>query len=177
MSIRERIKQHVASGELVHAPHSLPSVRAGRYLFMVKEMWEAVDGSLSGNGIHDLRLGKLRADFDRFVSGQELTIGDHPLDKGINAFMARTHPVQDGVFDIRSQDPSPGIRVFGCFSEKNTFIALIWRCRKDLGSRNERAFDQAILAAQREWNRLFDPLKPLYSEDIHDHLSTKIRIV
>ena len=89
--------------------------------------------------------------------------------------MARTNPIQEAVFDIRSRDPDPAVRVFGCFAEQDTFIGLTWKYRRDLGGRSERLFDHAVLEARGVWDEIFPEHQPFYSENIHDHL-TNIRI-
>ena len=132
---------------------------------------------MKGSGKDDVRLGRLYSDLDRFTSGAEITVGMDPFDKDASAFMARTHPVQDGIFDIRHQDPRPAIRVFGAFCERDVFLGLTWRWRKELGGRKERAFDFAIGEARRKWDELFEDRKPLTGDNTGDYLSDKFLAV
>ncbi len=62
-----------------------------------------------------------------FIAGKVISVGWDPMKKGVSAFMARLAPVEDEVWDIRSRDPSPGIRVLGSFSERDVFVALLWQ--------------------------------------------------
>ena len=82
------------------------------------------------------RFGRLRADFDTFITGGLITVSEDPLQAG-SAFLARLDPIEDEIWDLRSRS-RPGIRVFGCFSETDTFIALHLDFRKNLGNRTSK---------------------------------------
>jgi hypothetical protein len=44
-----------------------------------------------------------------------------PFRKRRDAAIAILHPPEERVFDFRVREPYPGIRVFGCFAEKDVF--------------------------------------------------------
>ena len=78
------------------------------------------------------RAGRLRADLERFIKGQQIGLCLIPY-QAATAYMGRLDRPKDEVWDIRSVDPSPGLRVFGRFAEVGLFIALLWAPRsKDL---------------------------------------------
>jgi hypothetical protein len=177
MSIRQAIQGHVTSGLLVHVPTMIPGTSAARHVFLTADLHRQIMESLTGSGIQDGRLGKLLADLEYFTAGGIIAVGNDPFDKDQTAYMARTYPPQDGIFDIRSADPKPGLRLFGAFSEPDVFVGLTWRRRKELGDRSQRLFEQAILAAMKEWDALFPNHRPFYSENLNEHVTSNLRPV
>ncbi|MCY3879901.1 MAG: hypothetical protein OXF74_12075 [Rhodobacteraceae bacterium] len=85
------------------------------------------------------------ADFDSFVEGRIVSVSlIDPHNKPTNVYLARLHPAEDEVWEIRSRAPKPGLRVFGRFSAKDCFVALRWRRRKDLGGAGSAEFRDEI---------------------------------
>src|SRR5260370_28792640 len=76
------------------------------------------------------RAGRLRADLEEFTKGKHITVCLEPF-AAKSAYMGRLAPVADGVWDIRSRDPSPALRVVGLFAETDVFIALRWAPRSN----------------------------------------------
>jgi len=113
-------------------------------------------------------------DIDQFVTGQYVSFGDHPFDKDAAAFMARTDPIQAGIFDIRSRE-KPAQRIFGAFTETDTFVGLTLRQRKDL--KTDALFSEAIVEALMVWNNLFPDHSPFVSADPMEHVSQNVYIV
>jgi hypothetical protein len=116
----------------------------------------------------------LLQDLDQFVTGQYVSFGDHPFDKDAAAFMARTDPIQAGIFDIRSRE-KPAQRIFGAFTETDTFIGLTVRQRKDL--KTDALFSEAIAEALMVWNDLFQGYSPFVSANPMEHVSQNVYIV
>ena len=54
------------------------------------------------------------------------------------AYLKRLKRVAEEVWEIRSCDPEPGVRVLGRFGEKNTFIGLAWDFHEHLKGRYVR---------------------------------------
>lgn len=178
MSMHDVLRSLVMDGRIAHVPPVMRQVSMVRTLFLEVSIGDRLRSSLSGSTREDVRLAGLYGDLDRFVSGKLITVGDDPFEKEKTAFMARTSPVQDGIFDIRSQDPKPAIRLFGAFCDKDTFIGLTWRFRKELGGKDERLFDQAVLNALGVWKILFpDHLLPVYSTDMGGYFSGNFLVV
>jgi hypothetical protein len=111
------------------------------------------------------RRSTARALLDAFTLGDDFTVGADPHDKDPDAMMARVDPVGAEVFDFRSFDCRSGIRVFGCFTSTDEFIALTWQFREDLGTPED--WDAAIADCMSEWTKLFGPL-PAHSGDTID---------
>src|SRR5699024_4113055 len=113
-------------------------------------------------------LARLRADLDFFTEGGELAIAEAPFGKSRTSYLARVAPVEDELWDIRSRDPRPGIRVLGAFAERDVFIALVWDHRSTLGGAESREWRDFILRGKTAWRTLFETYKPHSGESISD---------
>jgi hypothetical protein len=171
MSTRDAMNRLIQGGQIVHVPCQLRGVSSRRHVFLEASLHDRLAQAMTGSTKDDIRLAGLWADLDRFTSGSVITVGGDPFNKGQTAFMARTHPVQDGIFDLRSRDPSPGIRLFGAFCETDVFLGLTWKWRHELGSRHDRLFDLAVLEATGVWDRLLPDCRRLVSDRIEDCIS------
>ena len=171
MSTRDALNELLEKGLIVHVPCLQPWLPAKRHLFLEASLHQRLAEAMMGSSTEDKRLAALWADIDRFTSGQIINVGFNPFEKDRNCYMARTHPVQDGIFDIRSQDPSPAIRLFGAFCEVDVFLGLTWRWRRELGGRDQRAFDFAVMAAARVWDGLLPNCKRISSDRMEDYIS------
>src|SRR4051812_40363654 len=124
MSIRDEIKARISEGRLMHLPPLIPSAPADRTMFVSHDVAAAVLGPW-----HDrrtaTRFAQLRAQLDAFTEGRLISVALNPYDKDKKAYLALVDPISDGVWDIRSIDPSPSIRVLGCFAETDIFVSLI----------------------------------------------------
>lgn len=79
--------------------------------------------------------------------------------------MARVHPVSEEVWDFRCFDPKPGIRAFGHFAEKDTFVALTWDFRENVDWAGE------VSGCIEAWRALFGDLPPFKGTNLNDYLS------
>ena len=177
MSIRDVIRGLLKDKRLVHVPPQILGSSARRHVFLEARLFKSLGVAMFGKSDADKRRAMLWADIDTFTSGKFISFGDDPYAKDKSAFMARTDPVQQGIFDIRSIDPSPALRLFGAFTEIDTFVGLIVRTRKDLGGRDEPHFSMAMTDAQFEWNKLFPLHAPFYSKYPKEHVSQNVHIV
>ncbi len=132
------------------------------------------------------RIGRLRADLEAFVMGQELAISTIPY-KHHSAYMGILDPIDEGIWEIRSRDPNPGIRIFGQFACKDTFIAfdVKLRSKRDprwpdldpLGDGKSLQYQYAQIDVLNRWKALFAHLSPLCGDDVGALLSEKYHIV
>jgi len=81
----------------------------------------------------DVRIGRLWADFDHFCLGGVITVG---YGRNSSCAMKQLDPRTDEIWEIRSRDPKPQIRVFGRFADTDVFVATHFCRREDLGDRN-----------------------------------------
>ena len=177
MSTRDALNGLLEEGLIVHVPCLQRGLPAKRHLFLEASLHQRLTEAMMGSSAEDSRLGMLWADMDRFTSGQIITVGFNPFEKDRNCYMARTNPVQDGIFDIRSQDPSPAIRLFGAFCEIDVFLGLTWHWRNELGGRDQRAFDFAVMGAAKVWDELLPNCNRLFSDRVEDYLSNDYLLV
>jgi hypothetical protein len=159
MSIRVLIHQRIAEGRLFPLAPVLPSDPIERTMLLSKEINDLVMGPWVDQRWAN-RCNRLRANLEEFVKGVVVTVSLTPYEHAA-AYMGRLDRPIDEVWDIRSRDPKPGLRVFGRFSEHNTFIALHWGTRKELLDR--RAWGFAIAETKGRWNRLLAPYDPPFS--------------
>jgi hypothetical protein len=91
--------------------------------------------------------------------------------------MAQLDSVQDEVWEIRSRDPKPGIRVFGRFAETDLFVALTWWWRSDLKGPKSKQWRNAREGCKAEWQKLFPAYPAKSGTQINDYISAKIYLV
>lgn len=120
------------------------------------------------------RLAQMRAWLDTFVAGRRISVAEDPYKKSKKAFLARVDPLRDEIWDIRCLDPVPGIRVFGRFSEKDTFIALTWEHRESI---NGKQFDAAVARCREQWRKLFPAVPIFKGNKLDDYLSANYHAV
>ena len=128
-----------------------------RPLFVGEALWSVLN-SPAGDRDWERRIAELRADLERFVTGEAL----HPR------YLFLLSPARDSVWEIRSTGSNPSIRVLGFFAMKDVYIATNFALREDLGGWESREWKSVKRMAGAAWNALFHPYKPLGSSRIHD---------
>jgi hypothetical protein len=97
---------------------------------------------------------------DYFMDGRRLDL--RPLGSVDEyAHMAVLEPVRNEIWEIRSIDPKPSIRLFGSFASRNHFIVLTWARRKELGGRYSKEWRAVIQEFKEEWQSYFGALRPI----------------
>lgn len=124
MSISDDLQRALDRGALVPLPMRLDSDPCMRDMFLSKEICELVLGPYL-TPAHSVRASRLWADLEAFVRGDEISMGLTPHKHKFATF-GRLKPVADLVFDFRSRDPSPSIRLLGHFESVDCFVALSW---------------------------------------------------
>lgn len=148
-------------------------VEAARTLFVSAEVLEIFeDQSDTRDGV---RRAEAAALLEAFVEGAYITLGEDPFDKQANAIMARVHPVNLEIFDFRCLDPTPGIRILGCFKEKDTFIALTWDYRENFETAAD--WEEQVQRCQNAWSELFADEAPHSGDKIDAYLSFNCKSV
>lgn len=150
---------------------SLPSVAMQRTMLCAPSVCEVIEESWSNH-----RYGRLRNDLELFVSGGHITVSVDPYTKPKSCYMAPLDPVSDCLWDIRSRDPKPGVRVIGAFAQFDTFIALDIEQRDRLGGPESREWRDFIVRAKSIWAQLFAPYKSLEGK-AHELISDPFTVV
>ena len=173
MSTHDVLRSLVKAERVIHMPPQILGVSEGRHLFLEARLGKRLLSSIYGKSKHSQRLAQLLQNIDQFVSDKFISFGEHPFDKDDAAFIARTCPVEAGIFDIRCRE-KPAQRIFGAFAETDTFVGLTLRSRKELGGKDEPMFSEAITDALFVWNDLFPNHGPFVSHNLKDHVSRNV---
>ena len=170
MSTRLAANLRVTAGDLIRYVPALSGMPAVRTLYLSP----AVD-DLVGGRVPELeaRGGELMANLDSFVQGQRLVVSLRPHKAG-NAYMGLLGPESYGIWDIRSRDPRPALRVFGGFLEKDVFVGLTWRVRLQLEARNSAQWEHAISECRSRWTTLVPEHLPITGERVSDYFTTDV---
>jgi hypothetical protein len=144
---------------LYRVPQSFPGLPEKRTIYcsaFVRNLATGVNADTEGK----IRGRELRADFDYFIDGRKIYL--RPLfSRDEPAHMALLEPPDIEVWEIRSIDPSPSLRVFGSFTRKDVFVALTWAARRDLGGQFSKEWRAAIQEFREEWEVYFGTIRPL----------------
>jgi hypothetical protein len=170
MSIRDEIKHWIGEGRLFLLTPALASSPCSRTMFVADELNRLILGPWASQE-DEFRFGKLRADLDMFIDGSLLSVAQAPYKKPKTTYLARLDPMVEEVWEIRSRDPKPGIRVFGRFAEKDVFVALTWEFRDGLGGPASREWRDAREGCKAEWRKLFPTYPALGRDNLHDYAS------
>jgi hypothetical protein len=184
MSINEWIGCLVGQNLLFEVEPTFDSDPVRRPMFVSEE----VNGLLQGpwpTTAAATRCNQLRADLESIVIGDEIGICMRPFEAD-QARMGLLDPITDGVWDIRSQDPSPGIRILGLFCEIDTFLGLIPASRSvstnfiqrgPLGNRHSQEWEDIIAETKALWRRLMPMWPPVTGDTPSDYFSEKYHLI
>jgi hypothetical protein len=186
MSIRDEINTRVGEvpPRLYRLERSLKSDPESRSMFVSEEIKTLLDGPWTNQDLR-YRAGRLRGDLEDFIKGALIVACLEPF-KAKAAYMGRLAPIEDSVWDIRSRDPSPALRVVGLFAETNTFIALRWAPRSTrnkwtdkppLGSRDSHEWRDMVVQCKTDRTNLFHAYRPVIGDDINAYVSDSINVV
>ena len=128
-----------------------------RAMFVEERLWQFLE-SPDGDEEWERRVGELRADLERFVTGQ-------PIDP---KYLFLLYPAPDAVWEIRSVGTDPSIRVLGLFPLQDAFIATNFALRSELGGWQSRGWKEVKRAARAAWRRLFNPYQPIVTTQVSD---------
>ena len=170
MSISYEIANRVEEGRLFELiPFMPPSFgNTPRSMFVSVEIYNLLMGPWDNSSLEE-RCGYLYADLDQFINGEIITVAERPFVKGKTAYIKQLYRRHEEVWEIRSRDPAPGIRVFGRFAKTDVFIALTWWNRTDLGGPHSRAWRDAIVGCKTEWRNLFQAHNPITDRNYNDY--------
>jgi hypothetical protein len=174
MSIYVEISFRVNEGRLALLDPAMPGTLRKRKMYVSPELETLLGGPWQDTAWEE-RCGYLRADLDRFIEGKILAVAQKPYGSK-TSYLKRLEPPRDEVWEIRSRDPNPSLRIFGRFAEKDLFIALTWAKRIDLGGPAEREWRVAKEACNAEWRKLFPTYPPKTGVTFHDYLSNIILV-
>lgn len=166
MSIEGLINSWVQDGRLVALEPALPSEPNVRSVFASAEVRSALMGPWATTRI-EVRLSSARADVDAFISGSPFGVR-MPPSRSVKARLALLDDPSHEVWEIRTRDPKPGVRIFGRFAEGDCFVALTWAFREEV---NNDDWTREIERCKREWRTLFPTYNPLSGGDVDAYVT------
>ncbi len=113
-------------------------------------------------------MGRARGTLDAFVTGQIVAVR-LPPSKNVRAHLAMLSEAEEEVWEFRCRDPSPQVRIFGRFAEKDTFIALLSKYKTELA--NDDAYLAAKEDCKKEWRVWFPSYPPHTGTHANDYVS------
>ena len=113
-----------------------------------------------------IRYARARAVVDAFIGGLRIA-ARYPPSRSAKAQLALLDPSEEQVWEFRSREPKPGVRVFGRFSELDVFVALKTKLRENI----DADFTQEKEQCKREWRRLFPTYPPHKGDSLYDYLT------
>lgn len=119
-------------------------------MLLARDLYEEIMGPFEDEAT-EYRMGRLRNDLDLFSLGRLIVVGR----KRQNSFFKQLDPPDHEVWEIRSRDPKPSLRVFGAFAEQDVFVSIIVEQRTRLGVETSREFRDAIQRTKVAWRTLF----------------------
>jgi hypothetical protein len=140
-----------------------------RMLYVAGELVEEIQF----NGRNDYRMGQLHRDFDFFCQSRRITVG---LGREATCFMKPLEPVEDEVWELRSRDPEPQVRVFGRFALPDCFVATHAAFRDDLGDLSWSRWEGnnwpiEIQRCKSKWAVLLPSQIPFSGGSIHAYIT------
>lgn len=165
MSIKEEIWHRISEGRLVELRPRIrpPAGCPRRQLYLDQRLFDEIVAERDDLDLMD-RFAELEADLAQFITSPTLHDG----------YIKQLSPSRDVVWEIRSVEPEPQLRVFGLFAAKNVFVATHYEDRNHLGSFESQAWREEKRRARTIWNQLFNAYHPFDAEDIHGLLDGAI---
>lgn len=144
MSIRTEILNRIAEGRLVKLGTCLSSDPKLRQMYLTSELYDEVTRDREDRE-EAKRFAELTYDLGTFITNSVI----YPVD------LKLLRPKEDGIWEIRSVEPEPQIRVFGMFADKDIFIGTHYVERDILGDWDSFEWKNEIKRAKRIWDSLF----------------------
>ena len=114
----------------------------------------------------------LRADFDTYLSGDEISVRLRHR-KGTDSQMARLENPGDEVWEIQIRKKAE-LRAIGRFASRDIFVAFFWKPHREL--RTPEQWNRAKDRCQTEWANLFSSTSPHSGVTVDDYLTNGILI-
>lgn len=165
MSIRDILREWINAGEMVVLEPALDAMPTVRFVIATKEVAAEICGSWENKDC-EIRYARARAVIDAFIGGARIAVR-YPPSRSARAQLALLDPPQDQVWEFRSLEPKPGVRVFGRFSEPNVFVALATELRENI----DDDFTKEKERCKREWRKFFTPYRPHQGYSLAEYLT------
>lgn len=151
------VQDMITAGQLVRL-HPVSRRASQRRALLITPHVDAVLNQEGSEDMTDERLARLRADLEAFVTERDV----HP------EYLYWLTPKRAGVWEVRSVDPQPSLRVLGRFISQDAFVAFLVERRDQLGGWNSPEWRRAIRTCIQRWHSIFGPYAPLIGEQPND---------
>jgi hypothetical protein len=171
------LRECLRDERLYEVPILSPSMTVQRRILALPKLMRQIDGSAASGGQRRLVI-ELRADLDDFIGGEPVTVGGPKHKAAYMKPMARA-PRESGfggheVWEIRSREPEPGIRLFGRFAQRDVFVATDWERRDTLGALGSLIWRREIRRCKHDWTTVFGTRGPHIGANVHDYISDPV---
>ena len=166
MSIIEDVGALVKQGKLIERASSLLNIRA-RNLYVVPDL-DAFTRPPFQDTLEGERYAAIAQYFDAFCELNMISVSQNPHQKPADTMLARVHPIEQEFWSMRIVAPeeTAGIRVFGAFCAKDSFVALAYEFREHIDD-----FDAEVAQANDLWNDHFGRTAPFSGNNLNDYLT------
>jgi hypothetical protein len=166
MSIEDEIEDRVRRQMLFPLIPRAAGATIRRAMFVEEWLWKELN-STQGDPEWDERIAKLQADLEVFVTEEFIT----------PKYLRLLYPKEDAVWEIRSIQEQPSIRVMGLFPIKDAFVSTNFALREALVEKRgdkmvdwqSRAWKQVKRMARAVWRKLFGtylPVETISAKDV-----------
>lgn len=170
MSIQDELRFRIEEGRLFLVNPLIHGSPHPRLIYATSEIWNKLCGPWSDKS-EEYRMNKLYADLDHFSSGERIIVSRGNIEQG---YMKPLDDISEEVWEIRSRDPKPSLRLFGRFAETDIFIATNLRERIELGSPGSKPWRDEFERCKAEWRKLFPAYEPLTGSTLRDYISENV---
>jgi hypothetical protein len=157
MSIEDEIDDRVDRKMLFAVTPKAAGATIRRAMFVEERLWAELN-SPEGDEEWETRIGNLRADLEVFVSEEEIT----------PKYLFLLYPADDAVWEIRSVQHEPTLRVLGLFAAPDVYVSMNYAKREDLDGWQSRAWKTVKRTARAAWRKLFHPYVPIITINVKD---------
>lgn len=162
MSTKAILAAAASAGQLRLLQPLSPRAMRRRAMYVGRQVWELLEGDVI-DSVTAERYGRLQADLENFVTEEYL----YPK------YLFWLNSKEDLIWEIRSVEEQPTLRVLGRFAEKDIFVALTIEERSELGGWDSESWKRAMRTTIQRWNSIL-PLEPLAGKDANDFFSGAI---
>jgi hypothetical protein len=161
MSIDDEIIDRMNRGMLFLLVPQAAGAPIRRVLFVEEWLWKELRPT-EGDTEWDMRLARIRADLEMFVTEETIT----------PKYLFLLFRAIEAVWEIRCVRDDPSIRVLGLFAKKDVFVTTNFVRRDALGGKwNSPEWRTVKRMARAMWRKLFHSYQPLSTTNVHEACS------
>jgi hypothetical protein len=162
---------------LMEVPLLSPDLTEKRRILATPKLMADIEGD-PASGADRRLVVELRGDLDDFIGGEPITVGGPRHKTAYMKPMVRSKRDTGfgghEVWEIRSRDPKPGIRVFGRFAQYDVFIATDWEVRTTLGAFGSLIWRREIRRCKHDWTLVFGSREPHTGANVNAYISDPV---